>query len=225
MLWRHFGEEIHSGMFGVVLYVGMTPWWRHQLETFSALLALCAGNSPVLGEFPSQRPVTRSFDVFFDLSLIKRLSKQSRGWWFETPPRPLWRRFPFSLGSIYVGHSSVLIRKCIGRLIASRCYIGLDSVLDRPWIGVRSAGICPIHKRTRTDKPFTIGGRIKTDTSPNAPRQNRQNTDILPTDNRQFVGERSFKHVCLPEHKPTPNRQIQINTDGKPISPRNDDCC
>ena len=50
---------------------------RHQIETFSALLALCAGNSPVTGEFPSQRPVTRSFDVFFDLGLIKRLSKHS----------------------------------------------------------------------------------------------------------------------------------------------------
>ena len=37
------------------------------MEVFSALLALCAGNSPVTGEFPSQRPVTRSFDVFFDL--------------------------------------------------------------------------------------------------------------------------------------------------------------
>ena len=40
----------------------------------------CAGNSPVPGEFPRQRPVTRSFDVFFDLRLNKRLSKQSRGW-------------------------------------------------------------------------------------------------------------------------------------------------
>ena len=39
------------------------------METFSALLALCAGNSPVAGEFPAQRPVTRSFDVFFDLRL------------------------------------------------------------------------------------------------------------------------------------------------------------
>ena len=45
------------------------------METFSALLALCAGNSPVAGEFPAQRPVTRSFDVFFDLRLNKRLSK------------------------------------------------------------------------------------------------------------------------------------------------------
>ena len=68
-------------------------WWRHQMETFSALLALCAGNSPITGEFPEQRPVTLSFDVFFDLRLNKRLSKQSRGWWFETPSHPLWRHF------------------------------------------------------------------------------------------------------------------------------------
>ena len=43
------------------------------------------------GEFPSQRTVTRSFDVFFDLRLNKRLSKQSWGWWFETPSYSLWR--------------------------------------------------------------------------------------------------------------------------------------
>ena len=61
------------------------------MKTFSALLALCAGNSPVTGEFPSQRPVTQSFDVFFDLRLNKRLSKQSWGWWFETPSCSLWR--------------------------------------------------------------------------------------------------------------------------------------
>ena len=45
------------------------------MTSFSALLALCAGNSPVTGELPAQRPVTRSFDVFFDLCLNKRLSK------------------------------------------------------------------------------------------------------------------------------------------------------
>ena len=45
----------------------LVTWWRHQMETFSALLALCAGNSPVTGEFPSQMPVTRSFSVCFDL--------------------------------------------------------------------------------------------------------------------------------------------------------------
>ena len=61
------------------------------METFSALLAICAGNSPVTGGFPSQRPVTQSLDVFFDLRLLTQLSKQSWGGWFETPSRPLWR--------------------------------------------------------------------------------------------------------------------------------------
>ena len=64
---------------------------RHEMETFSALLAICAGNSPVPGEFPAQRPVTRSFNIFFDLRLNKLLSEQCLGWWFETPLRPLWR--------------------------------------------------------------------------------------------------------------------------------------
>ena len=61
------------------------------METFSASLAISAGNSTVTGEFPVQRPVTRSFDVFCDLSLNKRLSKQWWGWRLETPSRPLWR--------------------------------------------------------------------------------------------------------------------------------------
>ena len=43
------------------------------------------------GEFPTQRPVMRSFDVFFDLRLNKRLSKQPWGWWSETPSSSLWR--------------------------------------------------------------------------------------------------------------------------------------
>ena len=67
-------------------------WWRHQMETFSALLAICAGNSPVSGEFATQMPVTRSFDIFFDLRLNKLLGKQSWGWWFETLSYPLWRQ-------------------------------------------------------------------------------------------------------------------------------------
>ena len=55
----------------------------------SAVLAICAGNSPAIGEFPTQRPVPWSFDVFFDLRLNKQLSKLSWGWWFETPSRSL----------------------------------------------------------------------------------------------------------------------------------------
>ena len=54
---------------------GTRAWWRHKMEIFSALLALCAGNSPVICEFPSQRPVTRNFYGFFHLHPKKRLSK------------------------------------------------------------------------------------------------------------------------------------------------------
>ena len=62
------------------------------METLSSLLALCAGTSPVTGEFPPQRPVARSFDVFY-LRLNKWLSKQSRRWSFETPSRSFWRQY------------------------------------------------------------------------------------------------------------------------------------
>ena len=67
------------------------PWWCHQMDTFSTLLAIGAGNSPVTGEFPSQRPVTRGFDVFFHLCLNKQLNKQPWHWWSETPLGSLWR--------------------------------------------------------------------------------------------------------------------------------------
>ena len=54
-------------------------------------LALCEGNPPVTGGFPSQRPVTRNFDAFFDLRQNKRVSRQSKRRWLETPSRSLWR--------------------------------------------------------------------------------------------------------------------------------------
>ena len=76
------------GKQGFLFWLKFHSWWRQEMEEFSALLALCAGNSPVTGEFPSQRPVTRSFNVFFDLRLNKRLNKQIR---FETPSRSSWR--------------------------------------------------------------------------------------------------------------------------------------
>ena len=71
--------------------VSSMTWCRHQMETFSAFLAICAGISPVTGEFPTQRPVMRGYAVFFDLCLDKRFSKQSWGYGFDTPSRPLWR--------------------------------------------------------------------------------------------------------------------------------------
>ena len=63
LLWFNDGK--------IYLWLSALAWWRHQMETFPALLAICAGNSPVNGEFPAQRPVMQSFDVFFDLCLNK----------------------------------------------------------------------------------------------------------------------------------------------------------
>ena len=84
-------ERIHHKMVREV-----TKIWRHCLRyegqvdihddvikgTFSVLLALSEGIPPVAGGFLSQRPVMQSFDVFFDLRLKKRLSKQLRRRWF-----------------------------------------------------------------------------------------------------------------------------------------------
>ena len=64
-------------------------WWRHQMETFSVLLALCEGNPPVTGGFPSQKSVTQSFDVCFDLHTAEQTIERRR--WFEAPSRSLRR--------------------------------------------------------------------------------------------------------------------------------------
>ena len=127
-------------------------------------------------------------------------------------------RFTFSLGSRYVGHSSVLFRECVGRIHAIRCYVGLGSVFNRPWIGVRTADkfVCPNKTRHQTDKTESIPTVI-----PQSHRPNRHETDLKPTKILKFgersvysrywfgfvglmsvyvraysfVGERSFKHV------------------------------
>ena len=87
-----------------VRYIDSSSWWRHQMETFSALLAICAGKPLVPGEFPAQRPVMRSFGVIFDLRLYKRLSKPSWGWWFETLLRLLWSHC--NVGCIYAAYEA-----------------------------------------------------------------------------------------------------------------------
>ena len=99
------------------------------METFSALLALCAGNSPVTGEFPAQRPVARRFDVFFDLRPNKRLSKQWWGWWFETPSRPLWRHC-----NIYILKQSSSYRINLKPSVLACCkLLKLGLVIDSWW--------------------------------------------------------------------------------------------
>ena len=79
----------------------LISWWSKQppcgyMMTISNGNIFCVtghlcGEFTSPGEFPAQTPMTRSYDVFFDLSLNKRLSKQSQGWWFEMQLRQLWR--------------------------------------------------------------------------------------------------------------------------------------
>ena len=71
-------------------WVHIHSWWCHEMGTFSALPAIYVGYSLITGEFPAQRPVTWSFDVFFDLRLNEHLIKQSWRWWFKMPSCPLW---------------------------------------------------------------------------------------------------------------------------------------
>ena len=108
--WKTSLKDDHSGK------IHGTTWWRHQMETFSALLAFCEGNSPVTGGFPSQRPVTRSFGVFFYLRLNKRLNKPARRLWFETPSRLWWRHRNEWRGTpTYISHLYPHIRLHIKR--------------------------------------------------------------------------------------------------------------
>ena len=97
-----------NSLFGLTSKTAST-WWHNQMETFSALLANSAWNSLVTDEFPAQRPVRQSFDVFFGLHLNEWLSKQWWGWWFEMPSCPLWRHCneSFALLSHLRGEPSV----------------------------------------------------------------------------------------------------------------------
>ena len=111
------------------------------METFSALLTICAGNSPMTGEFPAQRPVTQSCDVFFDLRLNKRLSKQSWGWWFKTPSRPLWRHcnknshsfIAYSRSSLWL-FQDITHRRFNARLQHPQCVSNEDTAVSH-WRG------------------------------------------------------------------------------------------
>ena len=93
---------------------------RHQVETFAALLALCAGNSPVTGEFPTQRPVMRSFDVFYDPRL-------NNGWVINSEAGDL-RRNRAHYGVIVMIYAYALAL-CIGE--------AKSSVYIRVWIQTR----------------------------------------------------------------------------------------
>ena len=78
------------------------------------------------GEFPAQRPVTRSFDVVFDLRLNTQLSKQPWGWWFETPSWSLWRHFNDLIASgitLYKHIYQGIIRGLVWYMLYGPCMI------------------------------------------------------------------------------------------------------
>ena len=92
--WLRLSRMVWYDVFkGSVLFthqnLDQTPWWRHQMETFSALLALWGIHRwPV--NSPHKASEAELWCVFY-LCLHKRLSTQSWGWWYETPSRSLWR--------------------------------------------------------------------------------------------------------------------------------------
>ena len=95
-------------------------------------------------EFPAQRPVTPSFDVFFDLGLNKRLSKQSWGWWFETVSRPLWRHSSVdtlcvSISATIMWHIYMMSRMTfVQHPMSSNDYKSLESYIHENWVIIGS---------------------------------------------------------------------------------------
>ena len=116
--WNIYYHHVHRFSSLGLFLTGCTRW-RHQMETFSMLLTLCEGNIPVTDGFPSQRPMTRGFDFYFDLRLNKRLSKQCRRRWFETSSHSLWRHWnedtlvPISLFITKADGGSVADWRCV----------------------------------------------------------------------------------------------------------------
>ena len=164
-------------------------WWRHQMETFSALLALCAENSPVTSEFPSQRPVRRSFDIFFDLHLNKRLSNKKSGrWWFGTPARSWWRHCYDSTG----------LRLTID--VEYFEYLGLFTEEVGVRLSVHHPSVYPFPETTGYSAPVGSSTSLGVTTVNNLYSKDRYRSDIDPTGNerekprRIIHSKQYFKH-------------------------------
>ena len=109
----------------------MHIWWDILMMTssngniFRVTGPLC-GEFTGPGEFPTQRPVTQSFDVFFDLRLNKRLSKQPWSWWFETPSWSWWRQCnvymrPHTVYAAILHSFPRALYYCLGLMLLQAC--------------------------------------------------------------------------------------------------------
>ena len=137
-IYSSFGlDELTSQMplAGIVITTNLdlaNAWWRHEMETFSTLLAFMwrIHRSPV-------NSCTKASDVelrYFLWFANKRLSKQSWSWWFETPPRPLWRHMKSG------GTSSVNNWQCRAARMARR-WRKLGLWINQWPIGVRNTQV------------------------------------------------------------------------------------
>ena len=120
----------------MILVHGNVFKWKHLPRYWLFVRGGGGGDSPVIGEFPSQRPVTRSFDVFFDLLSNKRFSKQSRRRWFETSSRSLWRHCNADSGKAETidGYLSAILciwLRLFQRLHKLKAEVGPDHVRSR----------------------------------------------------------------------------------------------
>ena len=128
-------EELWAGNFH--LFTNLSKCYIHddviKWKKKSALLALFDENPPVTGGFPSQRPLTRSFDVFFDLCLNKQVNKQSRRRWFETPSRSLWRHCTEVCGNVRTllgAHKNAWSYKKYQCVIDLFCFLSISQTLS-----------------------------------------------------------------------------------------------
>ena len=148
----------------------MSTWWRHQMETFSALLAIVQGihRCPVNSQHKGQWRGALMFTLI--CAWIKRLSKQSWGWWFETSSLSLWRHrdeYLFKLLPIGIWIYSMLTRafviyKCMFRFNITVCANGrwnssqYDNVIKGWRMEARSFASYPHiqHRKTETGRIF-----------------------------------------------------------------------
>ena len=135
----HEGKLYVTGVFINISSAGPGIFYQIMMTSSNGIIfrvtgPLC-GEFTGPGEFPAQRPVTQSFDVFFDLRLNKCLSKQPRGWLFETPLWSLWRQcnvlvnsMPVHLGALGIARPSTgMILTVLGNRIAYS-YLSLSKV-------------------------------------------------------------------------------------------------
>ena len=144
-------------------FKNITQTWYIGCKKFRNMMTSSSGNTfrvtgPLCGEL--QRPVTQSFDVFFDLRLHKRLSKQSWGWWFETPSCSLWRHRNDELCFRFYVYSITYTAQLIHTVCALLCFVVVWLELPLPIsFRVTSHGtvLNILHQSTKSDNVTQSG--------------------------------------------------------------------